>query len=252
MIFKLVCLFGKTFIGFEVCLFKNNDSSGSQIVTVQSLMEFLLILCFSLVISPSFGADTIFANQSLTGDETIVSKGGNFELGFFKAGNSSNYFIGIWYTNISFNPLTIVWVANRETPISDRFISELKIVNGNLVLLNESKVPIWSTNVTTTRGLNSSTAVLLDDANLVLSDGSKSGEPIWQSFDHPVHTWLPGAKLGYDYRTNKSQLLTSWRSNEDPGVGLFSFESFTDDVEDVPFFIVSSSTESDNSMCVSS
>ncbi|KAI3714097.1 hypothetical protein L1987_72687 [Smallanthus sonchifolius] len=114
-----------------------------------------------------------------------------------------------------------VWVANRETPISDRFISELKIVNGNLVLLNGYKVPIWSTNTTS---LNSVIAVLLDDGNLVLRDGSKSVEPVWQSFDHPVHTWLPGAKLAYDHRTKKSQLLTSWRSNEDPGVGLFSFE----------------------------
>ncbi|KAJ0432485.1 putative transcription factor/ chromatin remodeling BED-type(Zn) family [Helianthus annuus] len=50
-------------------------------------MGFFLLLCFSLIISFSSGADNISANQSLSGNQTIISKGGNFELGFFKAGN---------------------------------------------------------------------------------------------------------------------------------------------------------------------
>ncbi|KAK1437922.1 hypothetical protein QVD17_03722 [Tagetes erecta] len=213
-----------------------------------------------LEFSFSSGADTISANESLSGNQTIISKGGNFELGFFKPGNSSNYYIGIWYKKVQSNPPTIVWVANRETPISDTFISELKIVNDNLVLFNEFKVEIWSTNVTTT-GLNSVTAVLLDDGNLVLRDGSNLVEPVWQSFDHPVHTWLPGAKLAYDNITKKSQLLTSWRSNEDPGLGVVknvvpgvldvnmppvprTVKLYLDNMEPIVFFTESSSNGS--------
>ncbi|KAK1422883.1 hypothetical protein QVD17_18172 [Tagetes erecta] len=45
------------------------------------------------------------------------------------------------------------------------------IVEGNLVLLNESKLPIWSTNVTSTTSFNSAVAVILDDGNLVLRNG---------------------------------------------------------------------------------
>lgn len=41
------------------------------------------------------GANTISANQSLSGDQTIESPGGVFVLGFFKPGNSSNNYIGI-------------------------------------------------------------------------------------------------------------------------------------------------------------
>ncbi|CAI9275582.1 unnamed protein product [Lactuca saligna] len=193
----------------------------------QSFGRFLVLLCFSLIITISSGATTISANQPLSGDYTIISEGEQFELGFFKAGNSANYYIGIWYKKIKSNPPTIVWVANRETPISDRFRSELKIIDRNLVLLNESKAQIWSTNVTTTTTttLNSATAVILDNGNLVLRDsGSNSIEPFWQSFYHPTHTWLPGAKFGYDNRTKKNQVLTSWRSKDDPGVGFFSFE----------------------------
>nr|XP_043608430.1 G-type lectin S-receptor-like serine/threonine-protein kinase At2g19130 [Erigeron canadensis] len=187
-------------------------------------MGFLLLLCFCFIISFSSGTDTISANQPLSGDHTIISNGETFELGFFKPGNSSNYYIGIWYKKVSINPRTIVWVANRETPISDRYNSELKIVDGNLVLLNESKIHIWSTNVTTAINMNSATAVIRNDGNLVLTDGSSSVDPVWQSFDHPVDTWLPGSKLAYNNITKKSQILTSWKSEANPAVGLFSME----------------------------
>ncbi|PON80518.1 Bulb-type lectin domain containing protein [Parasponia andersonii] len=142
----------------------------------------------------SFGADTIYANHSLSGDQTIVSAGGIFVLGFFHPGNSSNYYIGMWYKQVA--EQTIVWVANREKPVSDRFSSELEISDGNLVLFDESKIPVWSTNVSFTS--SSVQAVRLDNGNLVLNNGSNSSKPLWQSFDIPVHTWLPGNSIGYN------------------------------------------------------
>ncbi|KAI3717315.1 hypothetical protein L1987_68864 [Smallanthus sonchifolius] len=69
-----------------------------------------------------------------------------------------------------------------------------------------------------------SVVVLLDDGNLVLRYGSNSTPPIWQSFDHPTHTFLPGSKLGYNKLTHTNRILTSWRNREDPAVGLFSVE----------------------------
>ncbi|KAM7498225.1 hypothetical protein LguiA_022639 [Lonicera macranthoides] len=187
--------------------------------------SFLPFICFTLTISLSYGADTISANQSLTGNQTLISSGGNFALGLFNPGNSSNYYIGMWYKKISVQ--TIVWVANRDKPISDNTTAELKIIDGNLVILSESpKTQIWSTNVTSTS--NSRSAVLRDDGNLVLIDGSNSNlnstTPIWQSFDNPVDTWLPGAKIAYNKRTRTKQLLTSWKNTEDPALGLFSLE----------------------------
>ncbi|KAA8524507.1 hypothetical protein F0562_010930 [Nyssa sinensis] len=48
----------------------------------------VLFLCFSLNIHLSFGAETISANHSLYGNQTIVSsEGGSFELGFFRPGS---------------------------------------------------------------------------------------------------------------------------------------------------------------------
>lgn len=188
------------------------------------LMLFVLFTCFSLKSHVSFGADTISANQSLSGDQTIVSKGGVFAFGFFNPapGKSSNYYIGMWYNKVS--ERTIVWVANREQPVSDRFSSVLRISDGNLVLFNESQLPIWSTNLTAT-SRRSVEAVLLDEGNLVLRDLSNNlSEPLWRSFDHPAHTRIPGMKLTFNKRNNVSQLLTSWKNKENPAPGLFSLE----------------------------
>lgn len=184
-------------------------------------MIHLLFLFFCIKAPSSLAADTISSNQTLTGNQTIVSSGGKFELGFFAPGTSSKFYIGIWYKNVP--KQTVVWVANRETPISDINSAHLKISDGNLVLLNESQAQIWST------GLNDSTnssvvAVLLDDGNLVLRDGSGSNQSSWESINNPGDTWLPGGKINYDKRTRTKQLLTSWKNSEDPAPGLFSLE----------------------------
>ncbi|GMG98642.1 hypothetical protein Nepgr_000482 [Nepenthes gracilis] len=176
-------------------------------------------LCFFILTPLCHGDDTITSSHSLSGDQTIVSAGRIFELGFFQPGNSSNYYIGIWYKQVS--EQTIVWVANRDNPISDKQYSELRILNGNLVLTNGSKTPIWSTNSSSTTS-KSAEAVLQDDGNLVLRDEHNS--TLWQSFDHPTHTWLPGSKLGIDKKTRTVQHLTAWKNTDDPAAGLFSLE----------------------------
>ncbi|KAJ9549547.1 hypothetical protein OSB04_022090 [Centaurea solstitialis] len=185
----------------------------------------ILITCwlFSFFIPClSSGADTLLVNQSLSGDETLVSLAGNFEFGFFKPGKSPNYYIGIWYKKVE--ETTIVWVANRDTPISDKFSSKLKIVDGNLVLLDESSTQVWSTDLVISTSSSYASLVLGDDGNLVFRNGASSSPPIWQTFEHPTHALLPGSKLGYNKVTNTKYALTSWRSREDPAKGLFSFE----------------------------
>lgn len=178
----------------------------------------LLLICFFISSNPSFGADSILANQSLSGNHTIISLGGNYELGFFKPGSSSKYYIGIWFKKVS--EQTVVWVANREKPVSNKYTSELKVVDGNLVLFNEMKTQVWSTETKSTSP--SLVAVLLDDGNLVLRN--KSSSALWQSLDYPSHTWLPGSKISYNKHTNKMKTLTSWKNSEDPAPGLYTLE----------------------------
>ncbi|GKV21444.1 hypothetical protein SLEP1_g31424 [Rubroshorea leprosula] len=181
----------------------------------------LFFIGFFLNSHVSSGTDTISGNQSLSGDQTIVSSGGVFELGFFKPGHSPKYYIGIWYKKVS--KKTIVWVANREKPVRNANSSVLRISDGNLVLFNEFQLPIRSTNISVA-GSSSIKAVLGDDGNLVLRNRPNSTSNLWESFNFPADTWLPGMKFGFMFEPYQSQLLTSWKNSEDPASGLFSLE----------------------------
>ncbi|KAI8558377.1 hypothetical protein RHMOL_Rhmol04G0087100 [Rhododendron molle] len=202
------------------------------VTTNSSFLFSLLFLLFTFNLPIiSHGSDTISANQSLSGDQTLVSANGTFKLGFYdQPGNSSNYYICIVYNKVSLPNRTIAWMANRDKPISDKYSSGLKIMDGNLVLLNESQMPIWSTNQSSTAS-SSVVAVLGDDGNLVVKDGFNSTQPIWQSFDFPTDTLLPGGKIGYNKRTKTHQNLTSWKNSEDPSRGLFSLSLKADTKE---------------------
>ncbi|KAJ8628403.1 hypothetical protein MRB53_021710 [Persea americana] len=169
----------------------------------------------------STAAEFISLGQPLSGNQTISSKGGIFELGFFTPGNSQNYYIGIWYKQF---PEYVVWVANREAPLSNKTSSVLRInQDGNLVLLNQLNRTVWSTNITSIAS-NSITAELLDTGDLVLRAGSNSSDVIWQSFDYPTDTWLPKGRIGRNKITGERQRMASWKNLEDPAPGLFSLE----------------------------
>ncbi|KAH7848671.1 hypothetical protein Vadar_005945 [Vaccinium darrowii] len=191
----------------------------------QWLFHFLVFLFIvSLNTHLSEESNTLYSGQSLSGNQTRTSQGGVFELGFFTPGKSQNYYIGIWYKRWSAPDKTVVWVANRNHPISNPFSSELKLLeNGNLVLLDQSKNRIWSTNFTLQMA-NSTIGILLDSGNFVLRGRLDSSSVIWQSFDHPTDTYLPGGKVGFNKLTNEKQILTSWKSSENPGESLFSLE----------------------------
>ncbi|RXH89868.1 hypothetical protein DVH24_032225 [Malus domestica] len=210
------------------------------------------LLCAFLESHVSLAADTISENQSLSGDQTIASAGGMFELGFFKPGQLSNYYIGIWYSKQVVSEMTVVWVANREIPVADRFSSVLTILDGNLVLLNMSKNPVWSTDLSSTTSSGSVQAVLLDSGNLVLRAGSShnTSEPLWQSFDHPTHTWLPGGRLGFNKITDHTQILTSWKNLEDPAPGLYSLKLSLDQSNSYILQWNSCNPSSDNCKCL--
>ncbi|KAL3715099.1 hypothetical protein ACJRO7_006919 [Eucalyptus globulus] len=180
-----------------------------------------ILLFFSVSFGPSLSmsTDTILAGESLSGNQTLISQGGTFEMGFFSPGNSGNHYIGIWYKGLP--QKTLVWVANRNRPMSDPFSSELKLLqDGNLVILASSKHQIWSSGLTSLMP-NSTSGVLLDSGNFILRKTSDVSIA-WQSFDHPTDTWLPGAKFGFNKLTFERTVLVAWRNLDDPAPGIFS------------------------------
>nr|POE76832.1 s-locus-specific glycoprotein s13 [Quercus suber] len=116
-----------------------------------------------------------------------------------------------------------VQVANRRNPINGS--SGVLMVNnyGKLVLLNQNSTVVWSAN--STKEARNPIVQLLDLGNLVLREENEENPEkyLWQSFDYPSDTWLPGMKVGWDLRTGLERRLTAWKSPDDPSPGKLSW-----------------------------
>ncbi|XP_073149387.1 G-type lectin S-receptor-like serine/threonine-protein kinase At4g03230 [Henckelia pumila] len=148
-------------------------------------------------------------------NETLVSKGNRFELGFFTpdGNDKGSRYIGIWYYDRI--PRTIVWVACRDTPLTDTSGVFGMADDGSVKLWNRDKLFCNVSDVTNSGNLNR-TLKLLDSGNLLLFDGESSGTRLWQSFDHPTDTFLPGMRMD-------GKGLISWISPSDPATGDYTF-----------------------------
>ncbi|GMN61946.1 hypothetical protein TIFTF001_031036 [Ficus carica] len=165
--------------------------------------------------------DNFSSLQSVSDGTTLVSKNEMFEFGFFSLGSSKNRYVGIWYKNIPVQ--TVVWVANRCNPVNDS--SGLMTINstGNLVLLYQNKSVVWSTKLS--KKVKKPLVQILDSGNLVLKDEEdrNSEDYLWQSFDNPSNTLLPGMKLGWDLRKGLNRRVSAWRNWDDPCPGDFTW-----------------------------
>jgi hypothetical protein len=179
------------------------------------------MLLLLVVLPLSTADDSLVVGRPLSPGATIVSDGGAFALGFFSPSNStpSRLYLGIWYSGIP--ELTVVWVANRESPaVTGR--PTLALTNAsNLVLSDGNGRVLWATDVAAAEAGVGAAAVLTNAGNLELR--SPNGTILWQSFDHPTDTFLPGmmvraagTRVGFDF-------LVSWKSTGDPSPGSFSY-----------------------------
>ena len=146
-------------------------------------------IILSILFFPFCTSLTLTPDQFIKDDQSLVSKGNNFALGFFSPGNSSYQYLGIQLAKVT--KQTVVWVANRNDLINDS--SGVLSINqfGNLVLHDSFNRLLWSTNVLV-QGTTSCVAQLQDSGNLVL-------------------------RLGLNLIIGLVRFLTSWKSQDDPG-----------------------------------
>ncbi|MED6111489.1 hypothetical protein PIB30_052721 [Stylosanthes scabra] len=185
-----------------------------------SFFFYLLLLLFP--ISKTIAANnTITHSQSLTQNQTLLSINTTFKLGFFTPNNSRNIYLGIWYNNLPLQ--TVVWVANRENPITPTNISPVLKINtthnSTTLLLLQNNSLIWST--PPSRLASNPILQLLDSGNLVLreQDDVNQENYLWQSFDYPSDTLLAGMKLGKNLKTGLDRRVTAWNTANDPSLG---------------------------------
>ncbi|KAI5010653.1 G-type lectin S-receptor-like serine/threonine-protein kinase B120 [Hordeum vulgare subsp. vulgare] len=174
--------------------------------------------------------DRLSPARPLSPGDTIVSKGGDFALGFFSPdGSNTSLYLGIWYHNMPGR--TVVWTANRDDPIAAGSSPTLAITNSSDLVLSDSqgRTP-WVVKSDIT-GLGVA-AVLLDTGNFVLQ--SPNGTSIWQSFDHPTDTLLPG-RIVLSKKGRVIWRLVASKGLNDLSTGVFSMS--LDPSSDLQFFL---------------
>ncbi|CAL5411068.1 unnamed protein product [Camellia sinensis] len=189
---------------------------------------FLLFVLFTIPSQHCTPTDTLTQSQPISAGQTLISSGQVFELGFFIPSNSSKQYVGIWHKNIPIHDRKVVWVANRENPLTvtatDSAFSSLTIgKDGNLRLLDGMNNTVWLTNVSVHS--NNSIAVLSNKGDLTLVD-RVSGLTLWESFNYPCDTFLPGMTLAINTKLTGEKRFISWLTEDDPSPGKF-FCSFS-------------------------
>eukprot|EP01018_Ginkgo_biloba_P022522 Gb_14924 [translate_table: standard] len=112
----------------------------------------------------------------------LQSRGGQFGLKFQPVGEL--YLLAVVYL---LHNETIVWSANRNSPVSHN--ATLRVSrDGNLIVEERVRSSVWSANVTSAYEM-----VLNPNGNLVIN--GRSGAVLWESFDHPTDTVLPGQSV---------------------------------------------------------
>ncbi|XP_074291792.1 G-type lectin S-receptor-like serine/threonine-protein kinase CES101 [Silene latifolia] len=197
-------------------------------------LNIILQLCFGIVSCYS-DSDTLKQGQQLQDGEFLVSAGKVFTLGFFSLEeertigyfnpeSAQKRFIGIWYTDSPGR--RPVWIANRNNPVY-RATGVLEIDKSGDLKISDSNGQTSVMLCSKTQGTVRTVAATLTDAGNfllreVLSDGLAGSKILWQSFDHPTDTLLPGMRLGFDFKTGKNWSLTSWVSSKVPALGPYT------------------------------
>ncbi|XP_058188057.1 G-type lectin S-receptor-like serine/threonine-protein kinase LECRK3 [Rhododendron vialii] len=168
---------------------------------------FLIFLTFS-TIEAQQRSTNISLSSSLTptgtNSSSWLSPSGLYAFGFYRQG--SGYAVGVFSAGIP--EKTVVWTANRDDPPVPSNAT-LSFTDGRLVL---DVPPAPNTYIPDVTQLISA-ASMLDSGNFVLYSSAR--RIIWQSFDNPTDTILPGQRL-----LNRKQLF-SGASEGDHSTGLF-------------------------------
>eukprot|EP00256_Glycine_max_P065519 XP_025980114.1 G-type lectin S-receptor-like serine/threonine-protein kinase CES101 [Glycine max] len=190
------------------------------------MVSFITFTCFLHLTKPSnLREDTLLQGHQLGSTNRLISPSGLYTLRFFQLDDGSDA-NSKFYLGVSANKFHYyVWVANRDNPIHDDpgvltidEFSNLKILSSTTTMMLYS-VEAENTN-------KSVRATLLDTGNFVLHelnpDGISVKRVLWQSFDYPTDTILPGMKLGYDKNTGHTWSITARRSYRTLWSGSFS------------------------------
>uniref|UniRef100_A0A0A0KC37 Receptor-like serine/threonine-protein kinase n=1 Tax=Cucumis sativus TaxID=3659 RepID=A0A0A0KC37_CUCSA len=172
----------------------------------------ILFCCFFVAL---FMAKFSHGHTTLAND--VLAQGQHLSIAFYIPPSSNSIYLGI---SDNTNDQKPIWIANRNSPFPNNSASiSLTIdVNGSLKIQSGNcSFSLFNGGQPTT-----SSAILQDNGNFVLRELNRDGsvkQIVWQSFDHPTDTLLPGMKIGINHKTNSTWSLISWRNYKSPKPG---------------------------------
>ncbi|XVF75819.1 hypothetical protein PTKIN_Ptkin13bG0217300 [Pterospermum kingtungense] len=157
---------------------------------------YVLLLCVSLgslLFAVAASEIPLGSKLSVEENNSWVSSNGDFAIGFYDLPDLPNQFsVGIRFNSksIPVDKQTVVWVAGGDVTVCNNSYFQLQ-EDGELVLFDASQgQEVWTSK---SSQLSVALASLRDDGNFVLLNEKK--DVIWQSFDNPTDTLLPGQRL---------------------------------------------------------
>ncbi|WCJ36976.1 G-type lectin S-receptor-like serine/threonine-protein kinase LECRK3 [Euphorbia peplus] len=158
-----------------------------------SFQGYFLLLTLLLLPCSLFaqGRSQINVSSSLTAgddaDQPWISPSQDFAFGFQQLENKDLYLLAIWYYKIQ--NVTIVWYANGDSPAPTGSKVELAADRG-LVLTGPQGAEIWRSGI----NLGEAAYGLMNDTGNFMVKNTEN-ESLWQSFEDPRDTLLPGQTL---------------------------------------------------------
>ncbi|KAM1570915.1 hypothetical protein ACFX10_035861 [Malus domestica] len=199
-----------------------------------AIINSVFLIIFACLWSFHDGRDTLKQGDTLNSSSNLVSASGNFTLSFVvhNIDGSNCSYLAIM-RNGGYEIPNRAWIGNRDSPVLYPSSPLLTLDFNNTLKISqtdEDQDPIVICSAPHTSNNNTSVvATLLDSGNLVLQqvnsvDGSMNRVFLWQSFDYPIDTFLPGMKLGVNHRNDHIWSLSSWSGIFNPALGTFTLD----------------------------
>ncbi|XVE86581.1 hypothetical protein DITRI_Ditri18aG0045000 [Diplodiscus trichospermus] len=175
------------------------------------ILLLLLSMISNAIAQPRNSNISLGSSLTPTGQSVWLSPSKLYAFGFYK--QAKGYAVGIFLAGVP--QRTVVWTANRDDPPVPSTASLLLTADGRLIIRSpqgRDKNIIDSSEI--------ETASMLDTGNFVLYNSNKN--IIWQSFEHPTTSILPGQRL-----SDGMELLSSV-SETDQSTGIFRLKMQND------------------------
>ncbi|XP_021832246.1 G-type lectin S-receptor-like serine/threonine-protein kinase LECRK3 [Prunus avium] len=175
--------------------------------TVRLLLFSSLFLLSVSVFAQTNGSIAVgdFLTATAANSSPWLSPSGDFAFGFLPLGSNDLFLLSIWYAKIP--DRTIVWYANRdnEAAVAPKGSTVNLTANSGLVLNSPQGEELWKSGTSVGVVAN---GVMNDTGNFVLQD--RNSESLWETFNNPTDTMLPGQTLERSGKLSSRQSETNY------------------------------------------